>query len=72
MLDKKLIKAEKLYKSLQDNFVKKGELKDNEIEFLRALRLTAIANDQIFLLAQMIQKQKNFLKAVREFYGTRC
>ena len=56
--------AEKLYKSLQDRFAQKGELKNNEMTFLRALRLTAIANDQIFLLAQKAENDQEASRAM--------
>ena len=63
-LFKRSNEAEKLYKSLQDNFAQKGELKDNEMNFLRTLRLTAIANDQIFLLAQRAENDQAASKAM--------
>ena len=64
VLFKRSNEAEKLYKSLQDNFAQKGELNDTNIEFLRALRLTAIANDQIFLLAQKAENDQEASKAM--------
>ena len=64
VLFKRSNEAEKLYKSLQDNFAQKGNLKDDEIEFLRTLRLTAIANDQIFLLAQRAENDQAASKAM--------
>ena len=63
-LFKRSNEAEKLYKSLQDNFAQKGELNDNEMNFLRTLRLTAIANDQIFLLAQKAENDQEASKAM--------
>ena len=63
-LFKRSNEAEKLYKSLQDNFAQKGELNDNEMNFLITLRLTAIANDQIFLLAQKAENDQEASKAM--------
>ena len=63
-LFKRSNEAEKLYNSLQDNFAQKGELNDNEMNFLRTLRLTAIANDQIFLLAQKAENDQEASKAM--------
>ena len=64
VLFKRSNEAEKLYKSLQDNFAQKGELNDNEMNFLKTLRLTAIANDQIFLLAQKAENDQEASKAM--------
>jgi len=55
--------AEKLYKSLQNTMVDKG-INKNSIDFLRSLRRTAIANDEIFFLRVKAENDKKASKAM--------